>query len=105
MLLPARVTALRQSLDEWLDRNRIRPLTVADFEDSALMKSFGRESGAVFPAPTVIERDICALYGVRVVGRAAAVRESYYVLSVERRLSQPAVLAITDTARQAIFDT
>jgi LysR family transcriptional activator of nhaA len=105
MLLPARGTALRQSLDAWLDRSRIRPLAVADFEDSALMKSFGRESGAVFPAPTVIERDICALYDVRVAGRAAAVRESYYVLSVERRLSHPAVLAITDTARQAIFET
>ena len=104
MLMPARGTAVRQSLDDWLDRSGIHPRPIADFEDSALMKAFGRETAAVFPAPTVIADDVCALYGVRPIGTVPGVREEYYVLSVERRLSHPAVLTMTNTARHKMFD-
>jgi LysR family transcriptional activator of nhaA len=104
MLMPARGTAVRQSLDDWLDRSGIHPRPMADFEDSALMKAFGRETAAVFPAPTVIADDVCALYGVRPIGNVPGVREEYYVLSVERRLSHPAVLTMTNTARHKMFE-
>lgn len=104
MLMPARSTALRQSLDAWIDRLQLRPAAIAEFEDSALMKAFGRQTGAVFPAPSVIERDVCKLYGVKVAGRAAEVRESYFVLSAERRLSHPSVVALSQRARHDLLD-
>jgi LysR family transcriptional activator of nhaA len=103
MLLPTSNTPLRQALDDWFERQTLRPQVIADFEDSALMKVFGRESVAVFPAPVAISRDVCRLYGVSVVGRTDAVRESYYVLSAERRLKHPGVLAITSAARGELF--
>jgi LysR family transcriptional activator of nhaA len=102
MLLPTSNTPLRHALDEWLAQTRVRPRVIADFEDPALMKAFGREAGAVFAAPAAIARDVCRLYGVSVVGRTAAVREAFYVISAERRLKHPGVLAMT-AARGELF--
>jgi LysR family transcriptional activator of nhaA len=103
MLLPTLNTPLRRSLDEWFEKEAIRPNIAGEFEDSALMKVFGQGAQAVFPAPAAIERDICRFYGVRVVGRTKAVRERYYALSVERRLKHPGVIAITNAARDDLF--
>jgi LysR family transcriptional activator of nhaA len=103
MLLPTANTALRRGLDEWFEAQGLRPRVVGEFEDSALMKVFGHSAGVVFPAPAVIERDVCRFYGVRVAGRTDAVRERYYAISAERRLKHPAVLAITSAAREQLF--
>jgi LysR family transcriptional activator of nhaA len=103
LLVPTRNTALRRSLDEWFDKQGIRPDIVGEFEDSALMKAFGGAGGVVFPASAAIERDVCRMYGVQVAGRTSAVRERYYAISVERRLKHPAVLAITAAAREDLF--
>jgi LysR family transcriptional activator of nhaA len=105
MLLPTNNTALRRGLDEWFDKQGLRPRVVGEFEDSALMKVFGHSAGVAFPAPAVIERDVCRFYDVRVAGRTAAVRERYYAISAERRLKHPGVLAITSAAREQLFTT
>ena len=103
MLLPTTNTALRRSLDEWFEKQNIRPRVVGEFEDTALMKVFGQGARAVFPAPAAIEDDVCRFYGVKVVGRTNAVRERYYAISVERRLKHPGVVAVTSTAREEVF--
>lgn len=103
MFLPAENTVLRTSLERWFDAQAVRPAIAAEFEDSALMKAFGHGGGAVFPGPSVIEKEICAQYDVRVVGRAPAVRERFYAISVERRIQHPAVVAISDSARGKVF--
>ena len=103
VVLPTANTALRRDLDDWFAKEKIRPRVVGEFEDSALMKVFGQGAPAVFPAPAAIEQDICRFYGVRVVGRTSRVRERYYALSVERRLTHPGVLAITSAAREEVF--
>lgn len=103
VLLPTTNTALRRDLDEWFEKEDVRPRVVGEFEDTALMKVFGQGAPAVFPAPAAIEQDICRFYGVKVVGRTNAVREKYYALSVERRLKHPGVLAITSAAREEVF--
>lgn len=104
MLLPAPQTAVRQALDAWFDAQRLRPRIVAEFEDSALLKAFGRESGAVFAAPSAIAADVRRLYQVASLGLAPAVRESYYAISAQRRVTHPGVLAITRGARQGWLD-
>jgi LysR family transcriptional activator of nhaA len=102
MLLPTSNTPLRPALDQWFERERIHPRVIAEFEDSALMKAFGAPAHAVFPAPEAITRDVSRLYDVTVIGRTERVRESYYVISAERRLKHPGVLAIT-RARGDLF--
>jgi LysR family transcriptional activator of nhaA len=103
VLLPTTNTALGRALEEWFDGQGIRPRVVGEFEDSALMQVFGQASGVAFPAPTVIEREVCRYYGVRVVGRTETVRERYYAITADRRLKHPGVLAVTSTGRSDLF--
>jgi len=102
-LLPTPQTTLRRSMDQFFSAHGIRPSVVAEFDDSALLKVFGEDGVGVFPAPTVLERDICDRYGVKVVGRLGDIRERFYAISVERRLTHPAVVAMTEQARAELF--
>ena len=96
-------TALRRSLDQWFDRRSIRPRIVADIADGALLKVFGATGAGLFPAPAAIEKDIRRQYGVRPLGTLDGVRERFYAISVERKLKNPAVLAISSSARTELF--
>ena len=104
MLLPSVKTAVRRALEQWFYSEEIRPNIVGEFDDTALMKVFGQDGLGLFPAQTVIEKEVCRQHNVRVVGRTEAVRETYYAISVECRLKHPAVVAICETARHKVFD-
>jgi len=99
-LLPAAGTALRRDLDRWFDTHDVRPQVAGEFGDSGLMKAFGQAGGGLFPGPAVIDAEICRQYQVEAVGRLAGVRFHCYAISVERRLKHPAVVAVSDAARQ-----
>ena len=103
LLVPTEATAVRRDLNQWFSENGVRPAVVGEFEDSALLKVFGQDGVGLFPAPTVIEQEVCRQYRVRVAGRIEAVRERYYAISVERRLKHPAVVAIRESARGTLF--
>ena len=105
MLLPLEHLTLRRSLNQWFERNEVVPRVVAEFEDSALLKSFGADGVGIFPAPTVVEKEVTKQYGVFLLGRLKEVRESFYAVSVERRLKHPAVVAISNAARHELFVT
>ncbi|HEX5241646.1 MAG TPA: LysR substrate-binding domain-containing protein [Tepidisphaeraceae bacterium] len=103
MLMPTGHSVVRRSLDLWFDSQRIHPVVVADFDDSALMFSFGQSGEGIFPAPSVMERNIQREVGVRLVGRASRVRERFYAISMEEHPTHPALIAIRDAARQDVF--
>ncbi len=103
VLLPTDNTNLRRSLDQWFEELAIRPRVVAEIEDSALLKVFGQHGAGVFAAPDILQDEILRQYGVRLVGRTRDVTERFYAISVERRIKNPAVAAITDAARERLF--
>lgn len=103
LLLPTMNTALRRALDEWFERQHLRPRVIGEFEDPALMSVFAHSADAVFPAPAVIAADVRRAYRVGLVGQVATVRERYYAISVERRVTHPAVVAVTGAARDELF--
>jgi LysR family transcriptional regulator, transcriptional activator of nhaA len=103
MLLPLENTAVRRSLEQWFEVQNIRPRVVGQFQDSALLKVFGQAGVGLFAAPTAIEQDVRRHYKVSVVGRTDAVTERFYAISVERKLKHPAVVAISESARQTLF--
>jgi len=103
-LLPSSTTALRQSLEKWFSAEQVRPVIVAEFDDSALLKVFGQGGLGLFAAPSVAEKEIKRQYGVRVIGRLPSVRERYYAITAERKLKHPAVSLIANTARDQLFD-
>lgn len=103
MLLPLESSPVRRSLNQWFDRHGVRPRIVAEFQDSALLKVFGADGIGIFPAPAAVEDAVCRQFGVQVVGRAPEVKERFYAVSVERRLKNAAVVAITEAARHELF--
>jgi LysR family transcriptional activator of nhaA len=102
-LLPTGHTALRLSMDEWFDSEGIRPVIRGEFDDAALLKTFGQAGVGLLVGASVIEQQIQQQYAVRIVGRLEAVRERFYAISMERRLKNPAVVAISDAARNRLF--
>ncbi len=103
MVLPSASSMLRRDLDAWFDATGVRPRVVAEFEDTALMKAYAHEVGAVFPAPVVIAKDVNRMHNARLIGQTGTVRERYYAISAERRLTHPGVLAITSAAKDGLF--
>lgn len=103
MLLPTTNTSFRRALEQWFETEGIRPVVAGEFEDTALLQTFGERGRALFPAPTAIEAEVLRNHRVAVVGRTSAVRERYYAISVERRLTHPGVVAITSVARTEVF--
>jgi LysR family transcriptional activator of nhaA len=103
LLLPLEGLTLRRALNAWFDAHDLRPHIVGEFEDSALLKVFGADGLGLFPGPTVVEDEVLAQYGVKVAGRTDEVRERYYAISIDRRLKNPAVVAISEGARRDLF--
>lgn len=103
LLLPGEMTIVRSRLIEWLDAQHIYPQIVGEFDDSALMKAFGQTGTGIFIAPTPIAEEVKKQYGVISIGETDKVREQFYAISVERKISHPAVAAITQTAREWLY--
>jgi len=103
MLLPGEMTVVHGRLLKWFDKLHIHPRIVGEFDDSALMKAFGQAGTGVFIAPTPIASEVEKQYGVVVIGQTDEVREQFYAISVERKISHPAVAEITETAREWLF--
>jgi LysR family transcriptional activator of nhaA len=102
-LLPTDNTAMRRSLNQWFDHEKIQPLIIGEFEDSALLKVFGQLGKGLFAAPSAIDSEVEEQYGVQLVGRLAHIRERFYAISVERKLKHPAVIAICESAKNELF--
>jgi LysR family transcriptional activator of nhaA len=100
VLLPSEINVVQARLLSWLDGLHIYPRIVGEFDDSALMKVFGQAGSGVFIAPSAIADEVAKHYGVQIIGSTDEVREQFYAISVERRISHPAVVSITETARE-----
>jgi LysR family transcriptional regulator, transcriptional activator of nhaA len=103
-LLPTRNTNLRRSLDQWFDQRSIQPKIIAEFEDNALLMVFGQHGAGIFAAPSVIKREVEQKYDVKVIGEVSGVHERFYAVSLDRKLRNPAVLAISEAARARLPD-
>ncbi len=103
LLLPSPGNQLRTDIDQWLDKNRLHPKIVAEFDDSALMKAFGQEGVGIFLAPTALEQEVMQQYSVKAIGQTDDIKESFYAISVERRVINPIVSAVIESANKTLF--
>jgi LysR family transcriptional activator of nhaA len=103
MLLPASGSALRQKLDAWLAEHRIVPRVAGEIEDAALAKALGASGHGIFCAPTPIAVQVASMYGVVPIGATEAIVERFYAITVERRIKNPAVAVLSETARLRLF--
>lgn len=102
-LLPGDDAAIRPKLEQWLDKHNLHPVISGEFDDSALMKSFGQAGAGLFAAPSTNAAHICEQYKVKVVGEIDSVMEQLYMISTERQLTHPAIVAISKKGREDLF--
>lgn len=105
LLMPSGASASASPLRDWFRSMALQPRVVGEFDDSALAKEFGRRGVGFFVAPTVLTAEIEAQHGVQEVGVVATVSVEYFAISVERRVTHPCVIAITNSARGELFAT
>lgn len=91
LLLPTSHAALRPRLDQWLADLGLRPRVAGEFEDSALLATFGSEGLGVFPAATAVDDALTSRYGVVNVGRAEGLAEQFYAVGTDKKISHPLV--------------
>jgi len=102
-LMPGEDAAVRPKLLRWFEKEKIRPQIVGEFDDAALLNAFGEAGNGIFSAPTAVARQLTQQLGVLQIGQTEHVSEQFFAISVERRLSHPAVLAIESAARENLI--
>ncbi|MCU7920735.1 MAG: transcriptional activator NhaR [Candidatus Thiodiazotropha sp. (ex Epidulcina cf. delphinae)] len=103
LLLPSSGNQLRSNIDQWFDKYRIHPRLIAEFDDSALMKAFGQEGAGIFIAPAATKEEVERQFQVRSIGQVDEVKEHFYAISIERRITHPVVSTLLETARDSLF--
>src|SRR5574343_77249 len=91
VLLPTSHAIVRGRIDQWLTQQNLRPQVVGEFEDSALLETFGGAGLGVFPAALSVQEDLLQRYQVRLLGPCTGVEEHYYAISTERKVGHPLV--------------
>ncbi|MBT9528396.1 MAG: LysR family transcriptional regulator [Rhizobacter sp.] len=91
VLLPTTHAALRTRVDHWFERQGIRPRIGGEFEDSALLKTFGASGMGAFPAAEWVHDDLVQRYGVKRLGACEGVEEHFYAIDTEKKVHHPLV--------------
>ncbi|RYG11765.1 MAG: LysR family transcriptional regulator, partial [Burkholderiales bacterium] len=91
VLLPTTHAATRARIDQWFDKAGIKPRIVGEFEDSALLETFGAAGMGVFPAASLMHDELTARYGVRRVGACDGVEEHFFAIAAHKKLLHPLV--------------
>ena len=91
VLLPTSHAAVRVKIDHWFERQGIKPNIVGEFEDSALLKTFGAAGMGVFPAAELVQAELIARYDVKRVGACDGVEEHFFAIGVHKKVRHPLV--------------
>lgn len=91
VLLPSAHGAVRLRLDQWFEHLGVRPRVCGEFEDSALLKTFGASGMGVFPAPERVHDELVARYGVQCIGLCEGVEEHFFAIGTEKKVQHPLV--------------
>ena len=103
MLMPGEESAVGKRLRAWLKARSLHPRVVGEFDDSALAKEFGRHGAGIFIGPAVLSGEIEKQFNVKALGVAVEVLDEFFAISIERRITHPCVVAITQSARNELF--
>ncbi len=99
-LMPGEDAAVRPRLQHWFNKQNVHPRITGEFDDGALLYAFGEAGIGIFSAPSAVTLQVKKQYGVVQIGESTSVTEHFYAISVERKLTHPAVLAIQSAARK-----
>ena len=89
VLLPTGHNAARTNLDHWFDQRGLMPRIVGEFEDSALLATFGASGMGVFPAAEWVHDDLLANYPLQKLGLCDGITEQFYAIGTEKKVEHP----------------
>ncbi len=89
VLLPTAHASVRARLDQWLQQQGLRPRVAGEFEDSALLETFGGAGLGVFPAALAVQAELEQRHAARLLGVCEGVQEHYFAISTERKVVHP----------------
>ena len=98
VLLPTTHSIVRGPLDQWFIQPGLHPRVVGEFEDSALLETFGGSGLGVFPAALSVQEDLLQRHQVRLLGACEGVDEHYYAISTERKVKHVVVQSLLSQA-------
>lgn len=101
VLLPTTHAAVRPRLDHWFEHMGIKPHITGEFEDSALLATFGAEGMGVFAAADWVHEDLTARYGVQRIGPCQGVEEQFYAIGTEKKVQHPLVQRLLPSKKPA----
>ncbi len=96
VILPTPRVAVRALLDQWFEKQGVRPRIVGEFDDSALLKTFGASGMGVFPAVEMVHEELETRYGVKPIGPCQGVKEQFFAIGTERKVHHPLVQRILE---------
>ena len=91
VLLPTAHSAVRPRIDAWFERLNIKPRVVGEFEDSALLATFGAAGMGVFPAAELIHEKLTSRYDVKRLGSCEGVEEHFFAIGTDKKVLHPLV--------------
>ncbi len=91
VLLPTSHATVRLRLDQWFEQQGVVPHIVGEFEDSALLATFGASGMGVFPASDLMRDTLAQGYGMRWLAPCHGVQEHFYAIGTARKVQHPLV--------------
>ena len=102
-LLPGEDVAIRVRLEQWFEAQKLQPRIVGEFDDSALLKAFGQAGAGLFVAPSAIADYVQRQFSVEPIGIIDTISEQLFAITTDRKLTHPAIVAISHAARNEFF--
>jgi LysR family transcriptional regulator, transcriptional activator of nhaA len=91
VLLPTAHSSVRLRLDQWFEEHGVVPRIVGEFEDSALLATFGSSGMGVLPASDLMRDKLAKGYGLTWFAPCEGVQEHFYAIGTARKVQHPLV--------------
>lgn len=94
VLLPTTHSSVRSRLKHWFESERIIPNVVGEFEDAALLTTFGSAGMGIFPASEWLEDYLTQQQGLIKVAVCSEVKEYFHAIYTQRKVVHPLVIKL-----------
>jgi LysR family transcriptional activator of nhaA len=91
VLLPTTHASVRYRLDQWFEEHGVAPRIVGEFEDSALLATFGSGGMGVFPASDLMREKLSKGYDLQWIAPCEGVQEHFFAIGTARKVQHPLV--------------
>jgi LysR family transcriptional activator of nhaA len=99
ILLPSAGTPLRRQIERWFAERSLRLRIAGEFDDAGMLRVAGAGGLGLFPVRASLRSEIEGPGLAELVGPLNGIVERYYVISIERRVRDPAIGALIAAGR------